>query len=99
MSFFLIAEYDLTLGRRIEDPDKYGTLVFYIKKLFNYLDRFEAGDDAASVEQRLALAALTDESAESIRSGTHGNEIPALDATSRQHGHPVQLARDPPDAP
>jgi len=32
--FFMIEEYDLLLGHRIEDPDKYDALLFTLRKLF-----------------------------------------------------------------
>lgn len=54
--FFTLAEYDLALGRRIEDPDRYETLLFFIRHLFNQLDRQGREDDGPVVEQRAANA-------------------------------------------
>ncbi|MFO7965736.1 MAG: hypothetical protein R6U50_17555 [Desulfobacterales bacterium] len=36
--FFMIDQYDILLGHRLEDPDKYDTLLFTLKKLFNRMD-------------------------------------------------------------
>ncbi|MCJ8499878.1 hypothetical protein [Desulfatitalea alkaliphila] len=52
--FFTLAEYDLALGRRIEDPDRYETLLFFIRHLFSQLDRQGRADDGPVVEQRAA---------------------------------------------
>lgn len=54
--FFTLAEYDLALGRRIEDPDRYETLLFFIRHLFNQIDRQGREDDGPVVEQRAANA-------------------------------------------
>ena len=58
--FFLISEYDLTLGRRIEDPDRYETLLFFICRLFNYIDLKDPLSRKITVEQRMSLPTLTD---------------------------------------
>ncbi len=50
---FMLAEYDLALGRRVEDPDRYDTLLYYIRCLFNYVDLQDPGNRTGiSVEQR-----------------------------------------------
>jgi hypothetical protein len=36
--FFMIEEYDILLGHRLEDPDKYDTLLFTLKNLFTEID-------------------------------------------------------------
>ncbi|MEJ2040191.1 MAG: hypothetical protein P8X55_14855 [Desulfosarcinaceae bacterium] len=59
--FFLISEYDVTLGRRIEDPDKYETLLFFLRRLLNYADLKDPLSKGISVDQRLALPTLSDE--------------------------------------
>jgi class 3 adenylate cyclase len=59
---FMLAEYDLALGRRVEDPDKYDRLLYYIRRLFNYLDLQDpANHTTISVEQRNALPTLGEE--------------------------------------
>lgn len=39
--FFLIKEYDIVFGRRLEDPDKYDTLVALIQRLLSALFRLD----------------------------------------------------------
>ena len=57
---FLITEYDVVLGRRIEDPDKYETLVFFIRRLLNHIDLMDPSAKGHSLEQRLAPPDLAD---------------------------------------
>jgi len=59
--FLLISEYDVVLGRRIEDPDKYETLLFFVRQLLNYIDMSNPDANGHSVEQRLNLAELEKE--------------------------------------
>ena len=56
---FLISEYDLVLGRRIEDPDKYETLLFFIRRLLNHLDLMDPSEEGHCVDQRLAMIDLS----------------------------------------
>jgi class 3 adenylate cyclase len=59
---FMLAEYDLALGRRVEDPDKYDRLLYYVRRLFNYVDMQDpANHTAVSVEQRNGLPTLGEE--------------------------------------
>lgn len=58
--FFLISEYDVTLGRRIEDPDKYDALLFFLRRLLNYVDLMDPLSKGVSVDQRLTLPSLSD---------------------------------------
>ncbi len=51
---FLINEYDVVLGRRIEDPDKYETLLFFIRQTLNVVDLGGNPDGGQSVDQRLS---------------------------------------------
>ncbi|OQX19876.1 MAG: hypothetical protein BWK80_36290 [Desulfobacteraceae bacterium IS3] len=37
--FFMLESYDILLGHRVEDPDKYETLVSLIRELLFYIDR------------------------------------------------------------
>jgi hypothetical protein len=52
--FYLINAYDLSLGRRIEDPDKYESLVFFMRYLINFIDMMDAETECVSIERRLA---------------------------------------------
>ena len=56
---FLISEYDVVLGRRIEDPDKYETLLFFFRRLINHLDLMDPVAKGHNVEQRLVMPDLT----------------------------------------
>ena len=51
---FLINEYDVVLGRRIEDPDKYETLLFFIRQKLNLVDLGGSPDGGQLVDQRLS---------------------------------------------
>jgi hypothetical protein len=57
---FLISEYDVVLGRRVEDPDKYETLLFFIRRLLNYIDLMDPATEGHSVDQRLDIPELPD---------------------------------------
>jgi class 3 adenylate cyclase len=59
--FFKITEYDITLGRRIEDSDKYETLLFFVRRLLNHIDLEDPGSRGQSVEKRMARPKLLDE--------------------------------------
>jgi hypothetical protein len=52
---FLISEYDVVLGRRIEDPDKYETLLFFFRRLINHIDLMDPIAKGHNVEQRLVM--------------------------------------------
>jgi hypothetical protein len=58
---FLITEYDVALGRRIEDPDKYDPLLFFIRQNLNQIDKGDPIHRGQSVEQRLAPPSVQDE--------------------------------------
>ncbi len=51
--FFMLAEYDLNLGRRIEDPDKYDSLLALIQELLGRLDVSGSGQEDVPVDRRL----------------------------------------------
>ena len=57
---FLISEYDVVLGRRVEDPDKYETLLFFIRRLLNHIDLMDPSAKGHSVDQRLDIPDLPD---------------------------------------
>lgn len=58
---FLINEYDVVMGRRIEDPDKYESLLFFIRQNLNLIDMGGGGKSGQSVEKRLSSNNLQDE--------------------------------------
>jgi class 3 adenylate cyclase len=58
---FLINEYDVVLGRRIDDPDKYETLLFFIQQNLNLVDLGGGGNKGQSVDQRLTAQDIQDD--------------------------------------
>ncbi len=64
--FFRIDHYDISLGRRVEDPDKYESLLFLLRQLINQLDLSEPDSVSPRVDQRLA-APLDPEGSETNR--------------------------------
>jgi hypothetical protein len=52
---FLISEYDVVLGRRVEDPDKYETLLFFMRRFLNYIDLVDPGAKRHTMDQRLIV--------------------------------------------
>lgn len=50
---FMLEEYDVALGRRIEDPEKYENLLFFVRHLISQLDQVDPDVEAVSVDQRL----------------------------------------------
>ena len=64
---FTISEYDLALGRRLEDADKYENLLFFLRRLINQLDAKDESDRPILVERRLTSDALEDEVGEQQR--------------------------------
>lgn len=75
--FFKISEYDLTLGRRIEDADKYETLLFFVRRLLNYIDMMDPDSGGQSVEKRLSTPKLSDEEAPEDNKQAYGKKIDA----------------------
>jgi hypothetical protein len=57
---FLISEYDVVLGRRVEDPDKYETLLYFMRRWLNYIDLMEPGAKGHSMDQRLTVPDASD---------------------------------------
>ena len=64
---FTIAEYDLALGRRLEDADKYENLLFFLRRLINQLDVKNESERPILLERRLTSDALEDEVGEKQR--------------------------------
>ena len=64
--YFLISEYDVALGRRIEDPDKYETLLFFLRRLLNYVDLMDPLTKGVTVDQRLILPTLSNQEKDDI---------------------------------
>lgn len=59
---FILQEYDLALGRRIEDPDRYDRLLFFIRKLIAAIDAPSSDGHRIPVDKRADLSevALTE---------------------------------------
>jgi hypothetical protein len=57
---FLISEYDVVLGRRVEDPDKYETLLYFMRRWLNYIDLMEPGAGGLSLDQRMNVPDASD---------------------------------------
>ncbi len=57
---FLISEYDVVLGRRVEDPDKYETLLFFMRRLLNYIDLITPDSKKHSMDKRLVVPDVED---------------------------------------
>ena len=62
--FFRITEYDVTLGRRIDDPDKYETLLYFLRQMVNELDMNDSSSHSISVDQRLSVPPLQEDEGE-----------------------------------
>lgn len=75
--FFKISEYDLTLGRRIEDSDKYETLLFFVRRLLNHIDLMDPTSKGHSVENRMTLPKLRDEEVRADNKQSYGEKIDA----------------------
>ena len=73
--FFLISEYDVVLGRRIEDPDKYETLLFFIRQLLNNIDLMDPSSTGRSVEQRLPLSDMEEENDAQVSKKVYSRKI------------------------
>ena len=56
--FFMLAEYDVALGRRIEDPDKYESLLYFIRRLLNYVESCDPESKGYSVDRRMKVPTL-----------------------------------------
>lgn len=69
--FFRLAEYDITMGRRIEDLNKYEALLFLLRQLIQHLDLREPDNIGLTVDRRLSMPALQEEVSESRRQAYH----------------------------
>jgi hypothetical protein len=56
--FFMLTQYDLALGRRIEDPDKYENLLFFIRHVLNRIDLSDPNVKEPLLDQRMATVEL-----------------------------------------
>jgi hypothetical protein len=59
--YFMLSEYDLVLGKRIEDPDKYETLLYLIRRMLNIIDAKNPAAKGVPVDRRMALTDLQDD--------------------------------------
>lgn len=55
---FILSEYDIALGRRIEDPDKFDNVLFLIRDLINQIYLKDPSAEGGAVDQRLASSNL-----------------------------------------
>ena len=58
--FFTLTQYDVVFGRRIEDPDKYESLLFFIRHLLNQVDHCDPNVKEPFLDQRMAGVNLQD---------------------------------------
>lgn len=75
---FLITEYDVVLGRRIEDPDKYESLLFFLRKIMNQVDAGDPSYNGQSVDQRLNPGNLSDEEEAPVSPAAYRQRIEGL---------------------
>ena len=76
--FFMIAEYDLTLGKRIEDADKYETLLYIIRQLLNLIDIKDPAAKGVPIEKRMAILELPEDSDGAEHQQTYNQKIDSL---------------------
>lgn len=57
---FVLSEYDVALGRRIEDPDRYEGLLYLIRHLISVVDGPDRSEKAFPVDKRAALPGVVD---------------------------------------
>lgn len=55
---FMLGEFDIALGRRVEDPDKYGNLLYFIRELIHQVDRQTAPERKMPIDKRLPAPEL-----------------------------------------
>ncbi len=55
---FMLGEFDIALGRRVEDPDKYGNLLYFIRELIHQVDHQTAPDRKTPLDKRLPAPEL-----------------------------------------
>lgn len=75
---FLINEYDIVLGRRIEDPDKYEPLLFFIRQNLNLIDSGASSNRGRSIDQRLADISMQDQESSPDRREKYHRKIEDL---------------------
>lgn len=76
--FFMISEYDLTLGKRIEDPDKYKTLLYLIRQMLNLIDAKNPDAKGVPFDQRMALADLQNDDEAARRQHSYNQKIDSM---------------------
>jgi hypothetical protein len=59
--YFTIAEYDLAMGKRLEDSDKYEQLVFFLHRLLNYLDVHGDAKRGISIDRRMTKSSMEED--------------------------------------
>ncbi|GAB6904681.1 hypothetical protein JCM12296A_05150 [Desulfosarcina cetonica] len=58
--YFMIEEYDLCLGRRVDDPDRYEVLLSVLRSIFAFLDMEETGTLQWSIDRRRRELSVAD---------------------------------------
>ncbi len=53
---FMLGEFDIALGRRVEDPDKYGNLLFFIRHLFHQVNQQSSPEHKTPLDKRLSAS-------------------------------------------
>ncbi|RJQ67109.1 MAG: hypothetical protein C4519_24635 [Desulfobacteraceae bacterium] len=81
---FTLNQYDLALGRRIEDPDKYENLLFFIRHLLNRMDLRDSESKRLPLDQRLTAPSLQEKE---ITEGNQKAYIQKLDGWLRYVGN------------
>ena len=75
---FMLTEYDISLGKRIEDSDKYETLLYIIRQLFNLIDIKDPAAKGVPVEKRMAVPDLQDDDDAAQRQQDYNQKIDRL---------------------
>lgn len=92
--FFMISEYDLTLGKRIEDADKYETLLYLMRQMLNLIDAKDPAAKGVSLDQRMALPNLQDDDEAAQRQRSYNQKIDGMLLYPRKYQQAVELAKN-----
>lgn len=74
--FFTIAEYDLAVGRRLEDSDKYEQMLFFLHRLLNSLDIEGDNKEGVLIDRRMAKPSMDNDASDGQRQA-YGHKIDA----------------------
>ncbi|MBI5895200.1 MAG: hypothetical protein HZB24_04030, partial [Desulfobacterales bacterium] len=56
---FMLGEFDIAFGRLVEDPDKYGNLLFFIRHLIHQVDLQNSSEHRTSLDKRLPASEIS----------------------------------------